>query len=243
MATDQYDPFKDESLGQKRPRKPPVRVDWRGIARRMAAGETPAEIAAGLGLPEDRIWRHLNRSPKFLKDLDQESRRQRLLAKMTFRSVGPAAAYARLGAPADDAAARWLAEQTGLAGGDAGDGTLAGQLRETARSTRQPRVVRPRVSAATKAEYAALRAAAAEFERPKAGAPDEASGEPERTSTNPNEPEPTSTNLNEPERTRMNRNEPARTAPGHAAFSPRRTVVDLDGPDLARLKAQGLLPP
>lgn len=250
MTADRYDPFKDESLGQKQKRKSPIRIDWRDIARRMAEGEQPRTIAASLNLPEDRIWRHLNRSPKFLKDLRQATERQRLLAQLAFQSAGPAAALAQLGTPADADAARWLAEQTGLAG----EGDLAGQLRESARSTRRAAAARPKASPAELAEHAALLALEAEMkarfaaQRAAAGTTNEAAkpGGPERTSANPDEPERIRMNLNEPERTGMSPDEPFRATPRPPAPPPRppqRTVIDLDSPDLARLKAEGLLPP
>lgn len=256
MSGTRYDPFKDESLGAPRKRKPPTRIDWRGIARRMAGGETPREIAAALGLAEDRIWRHLNRSPKFLKDLDQETRRQRLLTQIAFHSAGPAAAYAHLSASSGEDTARWLAEQTGLAGNSAapdGEEDLAQQLRETARSTRRAAMTRPKASAAEIAEHAAWLAAAEEFEQarkaassqpvPTATDPDE----PQRTRMSPDEPERTRTNLNEPGRTRMNLDEPPGSGisrpPAPPPRPPLRTIVDLDGPDLARLKESGALPP
>lgn len=242
MTANQYDPFKDESLGQrpqKQTRKSPIRVDWRAIARRMAEGEQPRAIAASLDLPEDRIWRHLNRSPKFLKDLRQATDRQRVLAQLAFQSAGPAAALAQLGTPADDEAARWLADRTGLAG----EGDLAGQLRESTRSTRRAATARPKASPAELAEHAALLALEAEM---KARFAAQRAAAATAGTTNPNEPERTRTNLNEPERTRMNPDEPFRAAPRPPAPPPRppqRTIVDLDSPDLARLKAEGLLPP
>lgn len=246
MTGERYDPFKDESLGQKRPRKPPIRIEWRAIARRMAGGEKPRDIAASLNLPEDRIWRHLNRSVYFQAELQRAADRQQLLARLTFGSTGQAAAMAHLEAAEriGDDAALWLAKQTGLAGsapgGAAGEAeeALAAQLGAAAwRPLRRRKSVREhgerQPSATEIAEHAEWLAAAAEFEaaRNRPEAPGSIGSNPEQSGSVGNDPEASGSIQSQPE--------PFRPSPR----PPQRTIIDLDGPDLARLKAAGQLPP
>lgn len=196
MSVERYDPFKDETLGQKPKRKSPIRIDWRDIARRMAEGEQPRAIAASLNLPEDRIWRHLSRSLHFQAELQRAADRQQLLARLTFGAAGQAAARARLAVAegmADDIAFR-LAERTGLVRGedktdDAAE-PLAAQLGAAAyrpMRRRKPVAQRDRQpSAAEIAEHADLLAHMAEFEaaqRKRREAPGSIGKHPERPGT------------------------------------------------------------
>jgi hypothetical protein len=76
-------------------RKRPVSIPWREIACRLAEGAKPAAIAAGLGLPEERIWRHLRNSLRFRHYLKQAVERQRLLSGLQLAALGQRALLAR----------------------------------------------------------------------------------------------------------------------------------------------------
>ncbi len=76
-------------------RKRPVSIPWREIACRLAEGAKPAAVAADLGLPEERIWRHLRNSLRFRYYLKQAVERQRLLAGLQLAALGQAALLAR----------------------------------------------------------------------------------------------------------------------------------------------------
>lgn len=251
MTATRYDPFKDETLGEPRKRKSPIRIDWRDIARRLAEGEQPRAIAASLGLAEDRIWRHLSRSLHFQAELQRAADRQQLLARLTFGAAGQAAARARLVAAeamADDTALR-LAERTGLVRGDEQADEpaepLAAQLGAAAwRPLRRRKPVRERnehrPSAAEIAEHAEWLAAAAEFEaaRTQPEAPGTIRSNPEQSGSVGNAPEASGSIRSDAEAFR-----PAPRPPAPPPRPPGRTIVDLDGPDLARLKESGALPP
>uniref|UniRef100_UPI00313811D1 hypothetical protein n=1 Tax=Ferrovibrio terrae TaxID=2594003 RepID=UPI00313811D1 len=76
-------------------RKSPVTIPWRLVARRLAEGEKPGAIAAGLGLEEDRIWRHLRRSLRFRFYLRQALERQQMLAGLQLAAAGRSAMLSR----------------------------------------------------------------------------------------------------------------------------------------------------
>lgn len=54
--------------GRKRTRR---RVAWTHGARLLGSGETPAAVAAALGIAEERLWRHLESSRRFRRLLDE----------------------------------------------------------------------------------------------------------------------------------------------------------------------------
>jgi len=257
-----YDPFKDESLGAPRKRKVPVRIDWRGIAQRLAEGEKPRDIAASLGLAENRIWRHISRSVHFQAELQRAADRQQVLARLTFGTTGQAAAMAHLGAAESigDEAALWLAERTGLAGnrppaGEPED-ALAAQLGAAAwrplrrrKPLRAPEERQP--SAVEIAEHAEWLAAAAEFEAERLRAR-AAQNDPDASTSVQSNPDASRSIQSDPDASTSGQSdlEPFRPAPRPPApppnksfRPPQRTIVDLDSPDLARLKAEGQLPP
>lgn len=52
------------------------RMDWRWVARQLAAGRTPEEVADELGCKPSRIHRTLGRSPRFLRLVAAERERR-----------------------------------------------------------------------------------------------------------------------------------------------------------------------
>lgn len=123
MARPAYDPFKDESLGQRPKRRPAIRIDWKTIATRMAEGAAAQVVAADLGLAEERIWRHLRRSLRFRHYLTQAIERRRLTAQLQINALGGAAAVSRLLQPdsMDGATLQALLGRADSAAGEAGD--------------------------------------------------------------------------------------------------------------------------
>lgn len=120
MPRNAYDPFKDESLGQKPKRKPATRIDWKTVALRMAEGAAAQAVAAEFGLQEDRIWKHLRRSLRFRHYLTQAIERRRLTAQLQINALGGAAAVSRLLQP-DSMDGATLQALLGQASGAAGD--------------------------------------------------------------------------------------------------------------------------
>lgn len=116
---DSYDPFKDESLGQPKPRKKAVKIDWKKAARLWAEGAKPAAIAAQLGIEEDRIWRHLKRSLRFRQYLRQEMDRLGLQAEIEYRVAARQAVLDGAGQP-QAGPPPWQLAEAGLAGAAAG---------------------------------------------------------------------------------------------------------------------------
>lgn len=111
-----YDPFKDESLGRKPPPKTRIRIDWKRGAKLLAAGEPPEAVAAALGIEEDRLWRHLNRSPRFQFLLRQALERQMVAAQLQFGIAGRQASVQRCGRAEalDGESWQWLSRETGI---------------------------------------------------------------------------------------------------------------------------------
>jgi hypothetical protein len=225
-------------------RKRPVSIPWREIARRLAEGARPASVAADLDLNEDRIWRHLRRSLRFRFYLRQAIERQRMLAGLQLAALGQSALLARGLQPEslDGDLLRLLNEA-------APDSDLAQQIEQLGGTGQSPpnMALRRRLTdkiAAQNAQFEAFRAQDA-ARMAAIRAPSSQTDGPPRTETNRNEPERAQTNLNEPLRSATNTSEPERTPRPRPASPPAepppRAVVDLDGPDLARLRAQGLL--
>lgn len=283
MPRETYDPFKDESLHQKTPRRKPVMVDWKLAARRVAEGAGLPAIAAELGITEEHFWRHLRRSLRFRFLLQQAVERRAGLIALQSRAALPAAVLDRcLQANSLDGSllSALLTDTEAVRSSDspAGDSAgLIGRLAETGR--RPPNMAFRRRLAAEKrqmdATFAVIKAEAAAL---RSGP---AADEPVRTETNPNEPQRTETSPSEPERSETNRNGPKPSGPdrGEAAAAPGNprpanpkpvnsapynpwpgrpprhlvppppeprsraalygTIVDLEGPDLARIRAMG----
>lgn len=263
MSDGGYDPFKDESLGKSRRRRPPVMIDWKAVARRLAEGESPGQVAAALGLKEDRIWDHLKRSLRFRFLLQQALERQRLLTDLRIAAGGRSALIGR-GLQAegmDGEMLRCLLAEDSLAAPkeSAGDlrSDLGGRIERLGATARPaPNMALRRRLAAEKREMDAAVAESVAF-LAASDAVRAAAGHAERTEMKAKEAE---TKANEPDRSQTKANEaegretkPAETPPpvGSAAARPAappprpqlRTIVDLDGPDLARLKESGALPP
>jgi hypothetical protein len=139
--------FKGEIAGNpvavlRQKRKSPTQIDWKKAASLMAGGTSPEAIAGLLGIPEDRIWRHLRDSLRFRFYLRQAMERQALLARIAFAATAPAAvvAYLRQAQGLDPESMRWLAQHTGVidaaAAQAAGEDDLVEQLGETGRRRR-----------------------------------------------------------------------------------------------------------
>ncbi|MFN4312385.1 MAG: hypothetical protein ACK4FK_17510 [Ferrovibrio sp.] len=61
-------------------RRPRRHIDWQQAARLMAEGQTPAVAAAGIGVSENRLWRHFETSAHFRGLILQAGERRRCLA-------------------------------------------------------------------------------------------------------------------------------------------------------------------
>lgn len=244
-------------------RKSPVTIPWREVACRLAEGARPAAIAADLGLREERIWRHLRKSLRFRFWLRQAMERQRLLAGLQLTTLGQTALLSRglESATLDGDLLRLLAESAQRQDSDGDDlGQQIEQLSQTGAPPpnmafrRRMSEERQRMDLQMEVWQAqdAVREATAEPQRAETS-----TREPERTETNPSEAPRSETNTGEAERTQTNTNEPLRSAtkPDGAPPGPRLrpsapraepspyAVVDLDGPDLRRLRAAGMLGP
>lgn len=288
MARETYDPFKDEIIHQKKPSKPPVRVDWKLAARRLAEGAGLDIVVAELGISEEHFWRHLRRSLRFRFQLEQAVERRAGLNALQSRAALPAAVLDRcLQADSLDGGllTALLTDTEAVRASDAPAGnpsSLIGRLAETGR--RPPNMAFRRRLAAERqqmdATFAAIKsqAAAMRAQSPEEPARTEAkSSQPERSETDPNGPERSKTDfggpktdLSGPERTQMDLYGPERCetepnpSPARArpeddnpwpdrpprhlvppAPEPRSraallgTIVDLEGPDLARIRAMG----
>ncbi len=236
----------------------PVTIPWREVACRLAEGARPGAIAADLGLAEERIWRHLRKSLRFRFWLRQAMERQRLLAGLQLATLGQTALLSRgldpgsldgdllrlltEAAPAEDIGQQ--IEQLGQTGAPPPNAAFRRRLAEE----RQRMDLQVEVWQAQDA----VREATAEPQRAETS-----TNEAKRTETNANEAPRSETNTGEAERTQTNTNEHPRSAakPDGAPPGPRLrpsapraepspyAVVDLDGPDLRRLRAAGLLGP
>lgn len=254
-------------------RKRPVTIPWREVACRLAEGARPGAIAADLGLAEERIWRHLRKSLRFRFYLRQAMERQRLLAGLQLATLGQTALLSRGldAATLDGELLRLLAEAAQRQDSD-GD-ALGQQIEQLGQTGAPPpnMALRRRLSEERQrmdlqmqvwqAQDAARQSAAepqrAETNTNEAKRSETNASEAPRTETNPSEAPRSETNTGEAERTQTNTHEPPRTTakPDGAPPGPRLrpsapraepspyTVVDLDGPDLRRLRAAGLLGP
>lgn len=283
MARETYDPFKDEAIHQKKPRRKPVMIDWKRAARRFAEGVAPAVIAAELGIDEDRFWCHLHKSPRFRFLVARAAEQRQAAIRLQTELAGPAAIRDRLQQPEslDGETLRGL--MAAPAAPDAG--AMAGQV-ET-RVEALATAGRPAPNLALRARLAAdkrrMDAQVAAMQDKFAARFPALGAETKRSETNTNEAEPPVTNTNETKRNETNANEaeraetitserkptepvtnerkpvPARARPDDDNPWPGRpprhlvpkppeprsraallgTIIDLEGPDLARIRAMG----
>ncbi|HLT77412.1 MAG TPA: hypothetical protein VKZ87_08500 [Ferrovibrio sp.] len=110
-------PYKDTFPDGAAPPKARHRVDWKQAAQRLAAGEPGGQVAAALGISEDRLWRHFDRSARFRFLFRRALERSRLSARLAFENAAREAVVQRGGrvAEIDGESWQWLARQTGLA--------------------------------------------------------------------------------------------------------------------------------
>jgi hypothetical protein len=221
-------------------RKSPVAIPWREIACRLAEGAKPGAIAADLGLVEERIWRHLRKSLRFRFYLRQAMERQRLLAGLQLATLGQTALLSRGLNPEslDGDLLRLLHEA-------APDSDLGQQIEQLGKTGEPPPNMAFRRRLAEEKQRMDLQMEVWRAQDAARASGATATAEPQRTATNPSEPVRTATNASEPLRSATNTSEAERTPrprpPSPPAEPPLRAIVDLEGPDLARLRAQGLL--
>lgn len=214
-------------------RKRPVSIPWREIACRLAEGAKPAAIAAGLGLPEERIWRHLRNSLRFRHYLKQAVERQRLLAGLQLAALGQGALLARglhpesldgellrllneaahpQEEPACDVGQR--IEQLGKTGARPPNMALRRRLAEEKRRMDQQVEV-------WRIQDAARAAAQAAVAPPVAPPAAQSAGEPIRRDTSASEAQRSPTNAGEHPRSITNGSEPLRTETKHGDAEPK----------------------
>lgn len=234
--------------GQRR--ASPVQIPWREIACRLADGARPAAIAADLGLQEERIWRHLRQSLRFRFYLRQAMERRRLLAELQLAALGQAALVARGLDPdsLDGDLLRLLNEA-------APEGDLGPQIETLGKTGERPPNMAFRRRLAEEKQRMDLQVEIWRAQDAARAAGAAAAAEAARSAANASEAVRSATNAHEAPRTLANTGEAARSAakpsevepaprprpPSPPAEPPPPAVVDLDGPDLARLRAQGLL--
>jgi hypothetical protein len=89
MAQTEIDPAPESPRAGKKTR---ARIDWKRGAALLVAGETPAAVAAVLGITEERLWRHLRGSARFQFLLRQARETQLLLGRLQLEAASNAAA-------------------------------------------------------------------------------------------------------------------------------------------------------
>lgn len=221
-------------------RKSPVRIDWKEIARRLAEGARPAAVAAAAGIDEDRLWRHLRASLRFRFYLSQALERQQLLAELQLGVAGRSAALSRSLQPESldgDLLKCLLAES--------GSGGIAKQVEQLGATGQRPpnMAFRRRLAAERRqmdAQFAAIEAECRAI-----------AGQPARSLANASETPRSPANAGEASRSAAKAGEAPRseTKPAAAAsvapplaprpprppVEPPRAIVDIEGPDRARL--------
>lgn len=251
MPRDSYDPFKDETLGQKARRKPALRIDWKTAARRLAEGAPVAIVAGELGIEEERIWRHLKRSLRFRHYLRQAFGRQRLMTELQLGVAGRAATLGRCLQP--DHLDTEMLQYAGSFGGPAAEGKdLIERLGETGNSPpnmalrariKAERQVMDATVARYKAEVAAAdaRRRAAAVARTGSAAAAPAAGpsvQAESASTASDQAVPNQAALNQ---AAPNQAAPDQAAPDQTASSggPPQVEMDSSGPQRAPVGSGG----
>lgn len=113
--------------------RPQIRIDWQHGASLLVEGHRPAAVAAALGIPEVRLWRHLRHSLRFRILIGRAMERQRLLAQIQYGSLQAATVHQALrGERPDGAALQWLSAEVAPADAAASGQALVDQLGETA---------------------------------------------------------------------------------------------------------------
>lgn len=228
-------------------RKSPVAIPWRDIACRLAEGAKPAAIAGDLGLKEERIWRHLRQSLRFRFYLRQAIERQRMLAGLQLAALGQTALLSRgLNPESLDGELLRLLHEVAPAEGD-----LAKQIERLGETGERPpnMAFRARMAAERKrmdAEFNETRQLVQAWKASGAARSDADTGEAVRSATNASEAARSVANSSEPERVQTERGEPERSVappPSRLSRAGARPYMDIDGPDLQRLRAAGLLSP
>lgn len=215
------------------------RIDWKRGAHMLVAGQRPAEVADALGIPEDRLWKHLSRSLRFATHIRRAMDRQRLLAQIQYPALQAQRMHDALTQDAALPDLHWLSDAVGPAeptNDNARD--LVRQLQDTA--GRYPsQALRRRLAA----EHAALEAAVMSGGEPQiapdkhATVPDKTHIAPDKTVTAPNKTQPV------PDKAQTASDRPATPSwpPPHPRLPPRYTgppsrnpptivdLTDLDG--------------
>lgn len=109
------------------------RIDWKYGAQLLVAGQRPAEVADALGIPEDRLWKHLSRSLRFATHIRRAMERQRLLAQIQYPALQAQRMHDALAQDAAPPDLQWLSDAIGPAeptNDNAND--LVRQLQDTA---------------------------------------------------------------------------------------------------------------
>jgi hypothetical protein len=201
----------------------PVMIPWREVARRLAEGEKPSAIAAGLAFDEDRIWRHLRKSLRFRTYLRQAIERQRQLAALLLEGTGRSAmlALGRQPESLDGTLLRCLLDEADrTAGAEAPASSDVSRRIERLGETGAPppnMAFRRRLAEEWRRmdqqveAWRAQDAARAGVAPPAPQPPEPRRSEPQRSETNASEAERSETNVNEAKRTETNANEAERS--------------------------------
>lgn len=123
----------------KQPRQRRI-IAWKQGAQMLADGAAVGAVAAALGIDEDRLWQHMQRSARFGFHLEQAIDRNRLLAQLRLRSAGAKALVeAALKEPGSDTERlKWLCAACGVvdpavAAAPDGADEMVRRLRDTGR--------------------------------------------------------------------------------------------------------------
>lgn len=243
------------------PARPPrayTRIDWKTAVDLLADGHSAVQAATAIGISEDRLWRHWQRSQRFRNHVQALVERRRGLLGLQLGPAAAAAALARCRAP-DGLSARETepdaAMLTLLAGGDLRtDAPAASSTRERVeaigRAGARPRrpAGQPQPPMATAAEPAASPAADApprvvtvrRLTMHRVTTPSQLPPAPISAPISapaPGGTERAETVPNGPERVETGRNEPQRSAPALRESAPPPFparpdfITDLPSPD------------
>lgn len=192
------------------------RIDWKRGAQLLVAGQRPADVADALGIPEDRLWKHLSRSLRFATHIRRAMDRQRLLAQIQYPALQAQRMHEAL-TQESSPDLQWLSDAIGPAeptNDNAND--LVRQLQDTA--GRYPsQALRRRLAA----EHAALEAVVMGGGEPDKTqiAPDKPATVPDKTQTVPDKTQTV------PDKTQTAAGKPATSSwpPPHPRLPPRYT--------------------
>lgn len=168
-----------------------ARVDWKRGAALLVDGETPAAVAAALGIAEEKLWRHLRRSLRFQFLLRQARERRQLLGRLRFEAASADAALrsAQHVGATDGETLRWLADESGLrdaakvSGATDAKGDVIAQLSATGRAPPN-QALRQRIAAERKVMDAEV-AEAGRFLAALQAASPKAASSPVKTESDP----------------------------------------------------------